>query len=227
LLSFFTHALPAAQVPATATHRHVGFLNANRRVLALGAIAASCLLTSIPSLPATAEVVHEEALQAVELQNFTAPAVVPSPVVRDGFGITEFSLVQWPVGAGAPISSEYGYRSCAGCTSNHEGIDFTPGSGYPVQAIADGVVTEAAYAADYGVHVIIQHVIDGQTVNSHYAHLQDGSMSLSVGDTVSRGQQIGAVGDTGLSTGPHLHFEILVGDTPIEPHSWLNSHVNS
>lgn len=227
LLSLFTPTLPFTSVPKRAEPRHIGFLNANRRALAVGAIAASSLLTSIPSLPATAEVVHEEAVHAIPLQHFTTAAVVPTPVVRDSFGISTFSIVQWPVGAGSPISSGFGYRSCAGCTAYHTGIDFTPGAGYPVQAIADGVVTEAGYSSDYGVHVIIQHVVDGETVSSLYAHMQDGSLGLSVGQAVVRGQQLGLVGETGIATGPHLHFSIIAGDEMIEPYSWLVAHVNS
>ena len=209
--------------------RHIGFLNYNRRLLALGAVAACGLLTSIQSLPAGAEVVHEEAAISV-LQSYDSPATfLPVIVQRDGFGITAYTLVQWPVPPTTTMSDGFGWRSCAGCSADHKGIDLTPGEGYPIQAVADGVVTEARSDLDgLGVHVIIQHVIDGQVFASLYAHMQVGSLTLNVGDAVVRGQQLGTVGDTGSSTGPHLHFGVLGADgIEIDPQAWLLQHANS
>jgi murein DD-endopeptidase MepM/ murein hydrolase activator NlpD len=205
--------------------RYIGFLNANRSLLAMGAIAASGLLTSIPSVPASADM-FQVPTETIPVQTFTAPNVVASPVLRDGFGITTYAVVQWPVALGTTISSGYGYRSCAGCTANHTGMDFTPGNGAPVQAVADGVVTEAGYSYDYGVHVIIQHDLDGEIVSTLYAHLQDGSMPFGVGEAVARGTQLGLVGQTGIATGPHLHFAVMYGGEFVEPASWLQAHVN-
>ena len=220
--------LPASVLrPAIA--RHIGFLNYNRRLLALGAVAACGLLTSIQSLPATAEVVHQEAAVS-ELQSYVSPATfLPAIVQRDGFGITAYTVVQWPVPSTTTITDGFGLRSCAGCSADHKGIDLTPGSGYPIEAVADGVVTEArSDLGGLGVHVIIQHVIDGQVFSSLYAHMQAGSLALNVGDAVMRGQQLGAVGDTGSSTGPHLHFGILGADgIEIDPQAWLLQHANS
>lgn len=225
--SFFSPSfLPAAEL-ANPVPRHIGFLNANRRALALGAIAACGLLTSIQSLPANAEIVLAEAEQSVPMQRFTSPNIVQLPVVRDGFGVTMYSVVQWPVPSTTTITSGFGYRWCAGCTTDHTGIDFTPGDGFPVQAIANGVVTAAGYAADYGVNVTVQHEIDGQIVSSLYAHMQEGSMNLSIGDIVARGDLLGLVGDSGLSTGAHLHLAIIIGDAMVDPHGWLLAHANA
>lgn len=229
MLQFLTPSFLPAHVLRPAAPRHIGFLNANRRYLAIGAIAASGLLTSIPSFPAAAEVVNEEAVPLETPQTLTVASYVPvSVVARDTFGISSYSVVQWPVAVGASISSYWGYRDCAGCTTVHSGIDFVPGEGTPVQAIADGVVTEAGYAADYGVHVIIQHVINGETVSSLYAHMQEGSMNLTVGQSVTRGTQLGTVGQTGEATGPHLHFTIIIGGQYdyVNPYPWLLEHVN-
>jgi murein DD-endopeptidase MepM/ murein hydrolase activator NlpD len=203
------------------------FLDIDRRVLAIGAIAASAAFVSIPSLPASAEIVQED-IQMQTLQTFTAPAITPIVhVQRDAFGTTVFSLVQWPLPSGTPMADGYGYRSCAGCSAFHEGIDLNPGYGYPVQAIADGVVVESEFSGALGAHVIIEHVVDGQTIRSLYGHMQGDSLAVSVGQAVARGQQLGLVGSTGQSTGPHLHFGIQIGDTLIDPLPWLLEHANS
>jgi murein DD-endopeptidase MepM/ murein hydrolase activator NlpD len=78
-----------------------------------------------------------------------------------------------------------------------------------------------------GVHLIIDHVIDGEEVSSVYGHMAFGSLSLQVGDVVKRGQIVGLVGSTGMSTGPHLHLGILKDGEPIEPLAWMRAHVNS
>lgn len=208
--------------------RHRGFLGANRRTLALGAILASSVLTSIPALPASAEVVVEE-IEVAQLQTFsTTTRVVLPEVQRDAFGMTTYTLVQWPVPQSTTMSSDFGFRSCAGCSSNHLGIDLNPGSGYPIQSIADGVVVLAEESsAGLGVQVVVEHVVDGTTVRSLYAHMQFGSRTVGVGDTVARGQVLGAVGSTGQSTGAHLHFGILIDGVEIDPHTWLLQHANS
>ena len=77
----------------------------------------------------------------------------------------------------------------------------------------------------YGVHVIIDHVIEGELVSTHYAHMQYGSLQVEVGQEVEVGTTIGLVGNTGRSTGPHLHFEVLMGgETAIDPLPWLREH---
>lgn len=222
----------SAYLPRSVLHphltRHRGFLGTKRSTLALGAILASSVLTSIPALPASAEVVVEE-IEVAHLQTFSTTTRVVLPVVeRDAFGMTTYTLVQWPVPASSTLSSEFGFRSCAGCSSDHLGIDLNPGSGYPIQAIADGVVVLAEESSGgLGVQVVIEHVVDGATVRSLYGHMQFGSMTVGIGDTVARGQVIGAVGNTGQSTGPHLHFGILVDGVEIDPHAWLLQHANS
>lgn len=218
-------SLPA-RLPRSAA-RHIGFLNYNRKLLTLGAIAACGVLMSIPSLPASAEVVQDE-VEVSTLQTFEAPAIVPVAVVRDAFGFSTFTLVQWPVPSTTTMSDDFGYRSCAGCSTDHKGIDLTPGLGYPIQSVADGIVTQAASdSSDLGVHIVVEHVIDGVTYSSLYAHMLAGSLTLNVGDTVGRGQQLGLVGDTGSSTGPHLHFGILSNGVEIDPEAWLYEHANS
>ena len=138
--------------------------------------------------------------------------------------------VQWPFSVGVHIGDEFGFRDCAGCSSNHGGQDFNPGVGAPIQSIADGVVR---YAEDgegsLGVHMIIDHMIDGELVSSVYAHMIHGSMLFKAGDAITVGQVIGKVGNTGMSTGPHLHFEIRIGGkggTKVNPLVWLEANTN-
>jgi len=220
--------VPHTPTPPAARFDVVGFfLRLDRRVLAFGAIAACSSLASIPSLPASAEIVQEE-VQTRVLQSYVAPDIQPlMHVERDSFGVSAYSVVQWPVPADTPMASGYGYRSCFGCSSFHEGLDLNPGNGYPVQSIAEGVVIESEFSGALGAHVMVEHVIDGVTIISIYGHMQGDSLAVSVGDTVDRGQQLGLVGSTGQSTGPHLHFAIRIGDELIDPLPWLLEHANA
>ena len=138
--------------------------------------------------------------------------------------------IQWPFAVGVHIGSQFGYRNCAGCSSNHRGQDFNPGLGAPIQSISDGVVSQAIDGeGSLGVHMVIDHMIDGELVSSVYAHMIHGSMLYKVGDVVKVGQVIGQTGNTGMSTGPHLHFEIRRGGlsgTHVDPLEWLYANTN-
>ncbi|MGK9149089.1 M23 family metallopeptidase [Plantibacter flavus] len=139
------------------------------------------------------------------------------------------SEVQWPFVTGVPITDDFGPRSapCSGCSTFHKGLDLAPGAGTDVRAIAAGVVRVAQESdSGLGVHVVIDHLVGGDSVSSVSAHLQFGSLRVAPGDVVSVGQVIGSVGSTGQSTGPHLHLEILDGGTtPIDPYAWLLARV--
>lgn len=133
--------------------------------------------------------------------------------------------IQWPIVLGTSMSSAFGQR----WGRLHEGIDFTPGNGAPIQAIADGTVRVATEAGGaYGVHVYIDHVIDGQVISSHYAHMQYGSLNVVPGQQVEVGDVLGVVGNTGRSFGAHLHFELrLPGGQAIDPMPWLKEHAGT
>lgn len=205
-----------------------------RRHLPLAAILVVAGVTCITALPVGAAAANPGCglpFFAIEAnyrpQTFSAGAYVISPPTRDGFTVVRLNIVQWPLPPSTPISDGYGYRSCAGCSAFHEGIDFTPGDRYPVQVIADGVVVESESSGALGQHVIVQHVVAGQVVLSLYGHLTAGSDTVAVGDSVGRGDVIGLVGSTGQSTGPHLHFGIQVDGVLIDPYPWLIAHANS
>lgn len=207
-----------------------------RRALAASAagvcLVGAALLTVPPTVNALEQLAFEASSQSYDLAAQSTPAAAALSAAapeRDAYAVTEYTLVQWPVGSGATVSSFFGYRSCAGCSSFHSGIDFTPGAGVPVEAVADGVVVGSTVAdGSWGVHVTIEHVVDGVIFRSSYAHLQSGSMPLSLGDTVQRGQVIGRVGNTGQSFGAHLHFTIQdASGTFLNPLPWLREHVNA
>ena len=117
--------------------------------------------------------------------------------------------------AGGYISSYYGGRTSptAGASSNHKGVDIAAGSGTPILASAGGTVVSSSYSSARGYYVVISH---GNGVSSLYQHCN--SINVSVGQYVSQGQTIATVGSTGISTGPHLHYEVLINGVNIDPY---------
>lgn len=236
-------------VPSTV----LGELDADAANASIGTVAASALdagavietTTSAPSLAegaAPAEVPPSQVLA-------TAPDDSALPVAnRDDWSVTSYAelmrlqygnrsfmyattgagAVRWPFPFAAEISSGFGNRSapCRGCSSYHQGLDFVPGYGTPIQSIADGTVTFAGWGGGYGLHVILEHVINGQKVTTLYAHMAPNSTPLSAGDTVAAGDYLGQVGDTGLSTAPHLHFELKLDGVAVDPFAWLTTNAS-
>jgi len=97
---------------------------------------------------------------------------------------------------------------------NHEGTDYAAAYGTPVRATADGIVTEAGPSGGYGNLIEIRHA---NGIRTRYGHLSRFAAGLHVGQRVGQEQTIGYVGSTGLSTGPHLHYEFLVNGRPTNP----------
>ncbi len=116
----------------------------------------------------------------------------------------------WPVDG--PITSGYGYR----WGSLHEGIDIAVPEGTPIRAAASGTVIIAAYTGGYGNYTCIDH---GKGLSTCYGH-QSG-YAVSAGDSVSQGQIIGYSGNTGHSTGPHVHFEVRINGASTDPLPYL------
>jgi murein DD-endopeptidase MepM/ murein hydrolase activator NlpD len=119
---------------------------------------------------------------------------------------------------GAPITSGFGPRvhPIYGDVRMHTGIDFGASAGTPIRAAADGVVVSAGPLGGYGNATVIDH---GNGLATLYGH--QSRIAVSPGQRISRGQIIGYVGCTGLCTGPHLHFEVRVQGTPVDPMQYL------
>lgn len=125
---------------------------------------------------------------------------------------------------GARVSSRYGMRShpILGYTRMHRGIDFAAPTGTPVYAAADGVVVSAKRDRGYGLMVRLRHAGGYET---RYAHLSRFARGIRAGQRVRQGSVIGAVGSTGMSTGPHLHYEILAAGRHVNPASHVRHTV--
>jgi murein DD-endopeptidase MepM/ murein hydrolase activator NlpD len=126
-----------------------------------------------------------------------------------------------PTGPTAPldflrVTSSYGMRRhpILGFSRMHQGVDFAAREGAPVLAAADGVVTVAGPSGGYGNLIRIRHVGGWAT---GYAHLSGFTPGVAVGAQVTRGEVIGFVGHTGLATGPHLHFEVVLNGVHVDP----------
>lgn len=116
------------------------------------------------------------------------------------------------------VSSGYGTRPdpFTGRPRPHEGVDFAAPTGTPILAPAPGTVTHAGALGSYGIVVDVDH---GDGIVSRYAHLS--RASVAKGDEVGRDTKLGRVGSTGRSTGPHLHYEILVEEEPVDPKQFI------
>lgn len=126
------------------------------------------------------------------------------------------SAMQWPVSG--TVTSPFGERKNPMGPGDdfHPGIDIAADQGTSIAAAAAGRVISAGTDGGYGNSIVIDN---GNGVTTRYAHCSQ--IFARVGDTVAAGQTIAAVGSTGHSTGPHLHFEVRVGDTPVDPRKYL------
>lgn len=124
----------------------------------------------------------------------------------------------WPVPSSSRITSEYGYRIHPVYKTKrfHSGIDIGASYGTDIVAAADGTVTLATTNGGYGKCIVINH---GSGISTLYGH--NSSLLVKVGDTVTRGQVIAKAGSTGVSTGPHCHFEVRVNGTTTDPTAYL------
>ena len=155
------------------------------------------------------------------------------------YSLTENTAYWWPVGShdategniygGEPtstvVTSNFGRRNTGieGASTNHKGIDISKNGGSCgdiVIASRSGTVTKVTDdGGARGTYVIIDH---GDGVETLYQHMQYGSYTVSVGDTVRQGQMIGLIGNTGVGSGCHLHFEVIVNDVPVDPLDYVD-----
>jgi murein DD-endopeptidase MepM/ murein hydrolase activator NlpD len=116
------------------------------------------------------------------------------------------------------ITSRFGYRTSpfSGKTALHAGLDIAAAPGSPVYAPADGVVAFASYDESYGKLISVDH---GFGVSTRFGHLSQ--IYVQVGQRINKWDVIGAVGNTGRSTGPHLHYEVRINGTPVDPINYI------
>ncbi|MCC9194558.1 M23 family metallopeptidase [Arthrobacter sp. zg-Y916] len=240
---------PAAPLRPRSTDRSTGRrraetvqrpLGASAQKLAIGAAASGLVLTVALPTTAAADIPMEQPMPSA------APAVSADPNATLSFdraaltskfdpdaklqGLTVAGMDVTPAAAkgtlATPLESElvqtssFGYRvsPITGAAGElHTGQDFAAACGTEVTAAASGTVTFAGWhALGGGNRVVLDH---GNGVETTYNHLS--AISVSVGDKVQRGHLVGASGSTGASTGCHLHFEVMVNGTAVDPLGWL------
>lgn len=116
------------------------------------------------------------------------------------------------------LTSRFGYRTSpfSGKSVLHAGLDIAAAPGSPVYAPADGVVTFASYDEGYGKLVSVDH---GYGVSTRFGHMSQ--IYVQVGQRIGKWDVLGAVGNTGRSTGPHLHYEVRINGTPVDPINYI------
>ncbi len=160
-----------------------------------------------------------KALEAqVDALNDEADALVSEILKLQGGGAYIGGEMGWPVPASSKISSPFGYRihPTLGIKKLHTGIDIAVKSGNKVVAANAGKVIKAAWNNSYGYMVMVDH---GGGIVTLYAH--NSSLKVSTGDSVTRGQTLALSGNTGRSTGPHVHFEVRVNGEYKNPMNYL------
>lgn len=162
-----------------------------------------------------------QALEAAEdqlVKDSQSIAVLIQQRVSADTGIALRGTGQFVLPCSAPITSEFGWRMhpILGYERFHSGVDFGADYGTTIHAADHGTVIFAGWYGGYGNAVIIDH---GNGISTLYAHTSE--FYVSEGQSVQRGQAIAAVGSTGLSTGPHLHFEVRRNSEPVDPLAFL------
>lgn len=213
---------------------------------ALAAVGLLLVGLSVPVnlFKSDAEALPVAAARPIPSQSLTVAAdAISAAPVRDGYQVISFAeqlrlkystatysattgAIRWPFPYTVVMTDQYGPRPAGSPGSAfHKGLDFTPGEGTPIYAIADGVVAISQEdAGGLGNHVVIQHDLGGQNIRTVYAHMLSGSNPLRVGDPIRAGDFIGLVGNTGASYGNHLHFEVHIDGTPVDPFEWLTAN---
>ena len=121
------------------------------------------------------------------------------------------------------LTSDFGERRnpVTGAGEGHRGQDFGAPADTPIYAAAAGTVVRAGPAGGFGQWIVIDHQVGGQPVSTVYGHMWPDGVGVAEGEQVRTGQPIGRVGSNGQSTGPHLHFEVRLRGTPVDPLRYL------
>ncbi|MCM3504415.1 peptidoglycan DD-metalloendopeptidase family protein [Curtobacterium sp. ODYSSEY 48 V2] len=241
----------SASSVSTGSTRGDAFRRNASRVTAVGALLFAAGLVVSTSLPAQALWVPPADTTAARATGgaqslSVGNGAVEAETTRDQYSVTSATQyknvdassfsndpngsIQWPFLTGVPITSGFGGRQvegCSFCSTNHMGVDFAPGEGTPIRSVAAGTVIKVqAHDGGFGNDVWVQHDVDGKQFVSVYGHMKDGTFKVVTGQEVAVGDELGEVGSTGNSTGPHLHLEIHVGGVPVDPLTWLRANAN-
>lgn len=159
----------------------------------------------------------KDALARLEKEFETEEADITRMLESYIYGSVPTSKFAWPVAG--QLTSGFGYRIhlILGINRFHSGIDLAAPYGTLVGAADGGQVIQAGYSGGYGYSVTLYH---GGGFATLYAHLS--SIQVTIGQNIERGQVIGLVGSTGLSTGPHLHFEVRINGEPQDPLEYMS-----
>jgi murein DD-endopeptidase MepM/ murein hydrolase activator NlpD len=155
------------------------------------------------------------------LSNLSSRGYSSNDLFGSGSGdLASYVPTLWPIMG--PITSSFGQREDPilgnGEGEFHTGIDISAPNGVPIRATGDGVVQTAEMSGGYGREVVIDH---GHGVETVYGHMS--GFAVVAGQTVLRGQVIGYVGHSGRTTGSHLHYEVRIRNTPVNPHKYLRT----
>ncbi len=176
--------------------------------------------------------VRNSPLSEAELQQYIADLMAKIDIETDQFSGLEAKLLQQSVlkdmlPNSSPVSvafnsSSYGWRidPFNGEKAFHEGLDFPAAVGTRINAAAGGIVSFAGPSADYGKLIRIDH---GSGLETRYAH--SSKLFVTVGQRVEKGQEIAEIGNTGRSTGPHLHYEIRFNGNALDPRRYLKASI--
>ena len=246
----------ARTAPAASTSSGSSFRRTASRVTVVGSLLFAAGLVVSTSLPAQALYVPETGTATVRsaeqgaVQSLSVGDAVAGPIDRDAYTVSAAAKaptaptattegasvsgssgdIRWPFPTTVPISSGFGARQVAGCSfcsTFHQGVDFAPGRGTPIHVVAAGTVIKVqADDGGFGNDVWVQHDVDGKQFVSVYGHMEDNSFMVTQGQQVAAGDELGLVGSTGNSTGPHLHLEIHLNGIPVDPLAWLTANVD-
>lgn len=190
--------------------------NAKAKIAALEAAAAEAQRKREEMAAAAAAAAAQQNVnRGGSVQPTPTPAVVVPPVAPVVSGNGRFAH---PCPGYISVSSDFGYRAVPlpGATARHDGVDLAAPTGTPVYAADSGTVTHVGWFGTGGQAVIINH---GNGMVTWYLHLS--GYAVSQGQQVQRGQNVGFVGNTGNSTGPHLHFQVNIGGAAVNPWNYL------
>lgn len=178
---------------------------------------------------------HERFLELFAPEQSLAANLIeeePTITVVKTYNYMKVANTTWPVDT-PDVSSDYGWRvaPAKAVVLTTRGIDFVPGYGTPVYAVTDGMIVDMGWSDGYGYYAIVEHLVantDGEIDEwtTIYAHLKKDSFveGLKVGSVLKTGDQIASVGSTGMSTGAHLHFELIINGKHVDPMPLLGTY---